>query len=148
VQVVKTVFKAGQSGRGKFGIEKGHDGGSSLTTRLSFGHSGIRVGFAGAFVQRVAPSLLLGRFSDALLWVRTATTIALETNAARTMLARRLARGRSLVHVAGGDGDGDSLIDNTDLGPPLGSPRLVVMAVRVLQGVGGWTGCVVAGLRV
>jgi hypothetical protein len=56
------------------------------------------------------------------------------------MLARRLARGRSLVHVAHGGGDGDSLMDNTDLGPPLGSPRLVVMAMRVLQGVGGWTG--------
>jgi hypothetical protein len=26
------------------------------------------------------------------------------------------------------------LMDNTDLGPPLGSPQLVVMARRVLQG--------------
>jgi hypothetical protein len=140
VQVVKTVFRAGRSEGRKFEIETGHDGGSSLTTRLSFGHSGIRVGFAGAFVQAVSATLLLRRLSDALLWVRTATTITLETNSARAMLARRLARGRSLVHVAHGVGDGDSLMDNTDLGPPLGSPRLVVMAMRVLQGVGGWTG--------
>jgi hypothetical protein len=50
VQVVETVFRTGRSEGRKFEIETGHDGDSSLTTRLSFGHSGIRVGFAVAFV--------------------------------------------------------------------------------------------------
>jgi hypothetical protein len=42
-------------------------------------------------------------------------------------------------------------MDSTDLGPPLGSPQLVVMARRVLQGgwlESGWAGGVVARVRV
>ena len=104
---------------------------SSLTTRLSFGDSGIRVGLARAFVQRIAASLLLGRLSEVFLRLGTAAPVALEAEAALS-LTRRLASGHSVVHVAHDDG----VVDCTDLGPPLGSPQLVVMARRVLQG--GW----------
>ena len=76
---------------------------SSLTTRLSFGDSGIRVGLAGAFVQRITASLLLGRLSEVFLRLGTAAPVALEAEAALA-LARRLASGHGVVHVAHSDG--------------------------------------------
>jgi hypothetical protein len=75
---------------------------ASLTTRLSFGDSGIRVGLAGAFVQRITASLLLGRFGEVFLRLGTVAPVALEAEAALS-LARRLASGHGVVHVADGD---------------------------------------------
>lgn len=78
--------------------------GSSLTTRLSFGHSGIRVGLAGAFVQGITAPLFLRRLGEMFrLRARTAAAVALEAEA--TSARVRSARGRSVVHVAHGDID-------------------------------------------
>ena len=76
--------------------------GSSLTTRLSFGDRGIRVGLAGAFVQGITASLFLRRLREVFFGLRTAAPVALEAEAALS-LARRLASGHSVVHVADGD---------------------------------------------
>jgi len=85
-------------------METGHEREvGSLTTRLSFGDSGIRVGLARAFVQRITASLLLGRLSEVFLRLGTAAPVAPEAEAALS-LARRLASSHSVVHVAHGDG--------------------------------------------
>jgi hypothetical protein len=101
--VAETVIEAVRSGRGKYEIETGHDRGSSLTTRLSFGHSGIRVGLAGAFVERITASFFLGRLSNVLLRARTAAPVAFEADAT---FAQRSACGGRVIHVVhGGDGN-------------------------------------------
>jgi hypothetical protein len=79
---------------------------ASLTTRLSFGHSGIRVGLARAFVQGIAASLFLRRFSEVFLRLRTAAPVALEAETALSFASWRLASSHGVVHVAHGDGNG------------------------------------------